>query len=605
MDVNVLSMVKLFGQNIRYLIPDFQRPYVWNQEEQWEPLWDDVRNTAEEFIERSFLRQRPQSHFLGAVVVQQQPFGVGKIGTRLVIDGQQRLTTAQLLLDAVQEVMEKRCLEGISERLKFLVLNGKAFVANPDEAFKVWPTELDRDAFRQAMSNSLPSDKYEDSSIVQAHEFFKLQIEHWLDERPEETETRADALENVLGNLLELVVIDLGIDDEPHIIFETLNARGTPLLQSDLIKNMILHEADKEDYESSNATESSDLWIFNDDWWRSEVGRGRNREPRIDIFLNYWLTMRLQREIRADRTSNEFRNYVSSAQTSGETIIDIAFDIRQVGETYLSLEEKTEGGFETFLYRREVMQVGTLIPVLLWLFSSKISDEQRSRAVLALESYLVRRMVCRMTTKNYNVLFLRLIDLLEKAGPAHAGETVVEHLARQTAYANLWPDDHALRDAFLSLPLYHSLTKARLRLILEAIEERIRVNMSSMTESQAVPRNLTVEHVMPQKWESNYPLPTNEGDVEKAVEIRDNRNRIIHTIGNLTLVTGSLNPKMSNGPWEVKRKELHEHSTLFLNKDLLDQAPNCWDEETIARRADRMLELAAQVWPSAVQMSRV
>ena len=352
-------------------------------------MWDDVRNTAEEFIERSFLRQRPQSHFLGAVVVQQQLFGVGKIGTRLVIDGQQRLTTAQLLLDAVQEVMEKRCLEGISERLKFLVLNGKAFVANPDEAFKVWPTELDRDAFRQAMSNSLPSDKYEDSSIVQAHEFFKLQIEHWLDERPEETETRADALENVLGNLLELVVIDLGIDDEPHIIFETLNARGTPLLQSDLIKNMILHEADKEDYESSNATESSDLWIFNDDWWRSEVGRGRNREPRIDIFLNYWLTMRLQREIRADRTSNEFRNYVSSAQTSGETIIDIAADIRQVGETYLSLEEKTEGGFETFLYRREVMQVGTLIPVLLWLFSSKISDEQRSRAVLALESYLV------------------------------------------------------------------------------------------------------------------------------------------------------------------------------------------------------------------------
>ena len=604
MDVNVLTMVKLFGQNIRYLIPEFQRPYVWNQEDQWEPLWDDVRNTAEEFIEKRNLRPKPPSHFLGAVVVQQQPFGVGRIGTRQVIDGQQRLTTAQLLLDAVQEVMEKRCLEGISERLKFLVLNGKAFVTNPDEAFKVWPTEEDRNAFRQAMSNSLPSDKYKNSSIVQAHEFFKLQVEHWLDERPEETETRADALENVLGDLLELVVIDLDIDDEPHIIFETLNARGTPLLQSDLIKNMILHEADKAGDESVDVSESSDLWIFSDDWWRSEVGRGRNREPRIDIFLNYWLTMRLQREIRADRTSNEFRSYVGGAQTSGKTIIDIAADIRQVGENYVSLEEKTEGGFETFLYRREVMQVGTLTPVLLWLFSSKMSDGQRIRAVRALESYLVRRMVCRMSTKNYNFLFLRLINLLEEAGPANAGETVVKYLAELTTYANLWPDDHALRDAFLSLPLYHSLTRARLRLVLEAIEERMRVNMSNMTESEGVPRNLTIEHVMPQKWEPNYPLPTNEGDVERAVEIRDNRNRIIHTIGNLTLVTGSLNPKMSNSPWEDKSKELHKHSTLFLNKNLLDLALNCWDEDTITRRAKHMSNLAAQVWPSAVQMSQ-
>ena len=604
MDVNVLTMVKLFGQNIRYLIPEFQRPYVWNQEDQWEPLWDDVRNTAEEYIEKSAIRQRPQSHFLGAVVVQQKPFGAGKIGTRLVIDGQQRLTTAQLLLDAVQEVMEKRCFEGISERLKFLVLNGKAFVANPDESFKVWPTELDRDAFRQTMSNSLPSDKYENSSIVQAHEFFKLQVEHWLDERPEETEVRADALEIVLGDLLELVVIDLGIDDEPHIIFETLNARGTPLLQSDLIKNMILHEAKRGDNESSNTDESSDLWIGMDDWWRSEIGRGRNREPRIDIFLNYWLTMRQQREIRADRTSSEFKNYVRRTATSSESIIDIAADIRQVGETYRSLEGKTESGFETFLYRREVMQVGTLTPVLLWLFSTEMSDDQRGRAVVALESYLVRRMVCRMSTKNYSTLFLGLINLLEEAGPEHAGGAVVEYLAKQTAYANLWPDDRALNSAFLSLPLYHSLTKARLRLVLEAIEGRMRSNVSSMTESQAVPRNLTIEHAMPQKWEPNYPLQTNEGDVEKAVEIRDNRNRIIHTIGNLTLVTGSLNPKMSNGPWEFKREELHEHSTLFLNKDLLDQAPNRWDEETIARRADRMLELAAQVWPSAVQMNR-
>ena len=243
MDVSVLTMNKLFGTTIRFLIPTFQRPYVWNKDEQWEPLWDDVRNTAENYMEHDGPDEDLRSHFLGAVVVQQQRKKVGDIDTRLVIDGQQRLTTVQLLLDAVQEVMEKRCHTGISKRMSLLVLNNEAFVNDEDDFFKVRPTLDDCDAFRHAMHNGLPIDEFEDSRIVQAHRFFKLQVEHWLDERPEETDLRAAALENTVTHLLQLVVIDLGINDEPHIIFETLNARGTPLLQSDLIKNMVLYTA--------------------------------------------------------------------------------------------------------------------------------------------------------------------------------------------------------------------------------------------------------------------------------------------------------------------------------------------------------------------------
>ena len=596
MDVSVLTMNTLFQKNIRYLIPEFQRPYVWNQEDQWEPLWDDVRNTAEEFIEGGQPIRKSRPHFLGAVVIQQQHFATGKVESRLVIDGQQRLTTVQLLLDAVQEVMERRCLEDISARMEDLVLNGKAYVARPDDEFKVWPTLYDRDAFRQTMKNDLPSEVYENSLIVKAHEFFKIQIEHWLDERPEATEIRADALESVVVHLLELVVIDLDIEDEPHIIFETLNARGTPLLQSDLIKNMVLHEAKKGNDSSNISNESSSLWNFNDEWWRSEIGRGRNRDPRIDVFLNYWLIMRMQKEVRPDRTSTEFRDYVKKSSTP---IKDIAADIQQVSETYRSLEEKKIKGFKKFLYRREVLQVGTLTPVLLWLFSTEMSDEQMNRAVLALESYLVRRMVCRMSTKNYNSLFLGLVNSLEEA-EKDAGDTVVEFLSKQKAYANIWPDDRALRDAFLTLPLYRSLTRARLRLVLEGIEGKKR---SVMAETQTVPRRLTIEHVMPQKWQDNWPLPTNESDVEKAVELRDNRNKIIHTMGNLTLVNNRLNPKLSNASWPRKRKELGRHSTLFLNKKLVEEAPLVWNEDTIAERAKRLTKLAAQAWPSAEQMT--
>lgn len=596
MDVSVLTMNKLFGANIRFLIPTFQRPYVWNKEEQWEPLWDDVRNTAENYMEHEGPDEDLRSHFLGAVVVQQQRKKVGDIDRRLVIDGQQRLTTVQLLLDAVQEVMEKRCHTGISRRLALLVLNNEAFVKDEDEFFKVWPTLDDCDAFRHAMHNGLPIDEFENSRIVRAHQFFKLQVEHWLDERPEEAGIRAGALESTVTHLLQLVVIDLGINDEPHIIFETLNARGTPLLQSDLIKNMVLHKAGIEESES-NSNKISRLWDFPEDWWRAEIGRGGNRNPRIDVFLNYWLIMKTRSEVRADRTSTVFRNHVEKVKVPIETI---AADISQVSQTYHSLEEGGITGYETFLYRRGVMQVGTLTPVLLWLFSSEMPDEQRKRAVLALESYLVRRMVCRMTTRSYYQLFLGMLSKLEGAGTAHAGDAVVKFLSEQLAYANQWPDDRALENAFLTVPLYHSLTRARLRLVLEGLEEHIR---SDMVESYVVPRGLTIEHIMPQKWEGRWPLPSRERNVEKAMELRDNRNRIIHTIGNLTLVSGRLNPKLSNSSWARKRKELNKHAVLFLNKQLVDEAPSAWNEDTIAERAKRLSSVAAQIWPSAVKMN--
>ena len=262
-------------------------------------------NTAENYMEHEGPDEDLRSHFLGAVVVQQQRKKVGEIATPLVIDGQQRLTTAQLLLDAVQEVMEKRCHTAISRRMSLLVLNNEAFVNDEDDYFKVWPTQSDCDAYRHAMHNGLPIDKFENSRIVQAHQFFKLQVEHWLDERPEETGVRAGALEKTLTYLLQLVVIDLSINDEPHIIFETLNARGTPLLQSDLIKNVVLYKAGIEESES-NSKKTLRLWNFPGDWWRTEIGKGSNRNPRIDLFLNYWLIMKTRSEVRADRTSTVF-----------------------------------------------------------------------------------------------------------------------------------------------------------------------------------------------------------------------------------------------------------------------------------------------------------
>ena len=101
---------------------------------------------------------------------------------------------------------------------------------------------------------------------------------------------------------------------------------------------------------------------------------------------------------------------------------------------------------------------------------------------------------------------------------------------------------------------------------------------------------------MPQGWMKHWPLPTDSQDPVIAARQRE---RMIHTIGNLTLVNNKLNPSLSNGPWEKKRDGLEDHSVLFLNKRVLDDAPQVWDEEAIDERSRRLCEAAIRVWPHA------
>ena len=135
MKVDILNLQQLFGRPGRYEIPPFQRAYVWNRKEQWGPLWEDVQKKAEQYLETS--PDQYTSHFLGSVVLQQQLVPAGQLMTRVVVDGQQRLTTLQLLLDAVQEVFEERGYVHAAKRLEILVLNQEAFLDdNQDHAFK-------------------------------------------------------------------------------------------------------------------------------------------------------------------------------------------------------------------------------------------------------------------------------------------------------------------------------------------------------------------------------------------------------------------------------------------------------------------------------------
>lgn len=590
MDTNLKRPQQLFAQPVRYEIPPFQRRFVWKQEEQWEPLWDDVEQLAQSILEDG----RAKPHFMGAVVFKQIQFPTGTIERRVVVDGQQRLTTLQLLIDAVQEILEKRGHTDPAKRLAALVENTEEFRdGNPDNAFKVWPTVVDRDAFRHAMNNDLSATGYTASRIVQAHEYFCGQTERWLDRFSDNIQMRntaaASALENAVRANLELVVIDLGDADDPHVIFETLNARGTPLLQSDMIKNKILHDADVGvEEEDKVSQEQQRLWPFDeDDWWAEEVGRGFQRRPRVDAYLSHWLTLRNRREMKAYDEFRAFQRYADARKEAGESIQEVAKDLKRIGDIYRDVEEVRRADIAKFLERRNVMNVGVVTPLLLWLLSARLPESTLVNCLKAVESFLVRRVVCGYSARSYGELFVGLLAKLAEAPANEADKILLSFLGEQTSQATLWPSDSELRDRFVTAPLYNWLTRGRLRMVLTGIEEQLRTDKA---ETQEVPQNLQIEHVMPQAWHANWPLPDDE-------DATAHRERAVHTIGNLTLVNNRLNPSLSNAPWNSKREALADHSVLFLNKLLVNRGPLVWDEVAIEERAQWLHRKAIKVWP--------
>lgn len=264
-----------------------------------------------------------------------------------------------------------------------------------------------------------------------------------------------------------------------------------------------------------------------------------------------------------------------------------------MGEIFRDVEDIRLPAIAKFLERRNVMNVGVVTPLLLWLLDADLPPPRLASCLKALESFLVRRVVCGYSARSYGDLFVGLIRNLSESGTTDADQVIVSYLGGQTAQSGLWPGDEELRQRFVTAPLYWHLTRGRLRMVLEGIEEAMRSNKA---ESEEAPRNLQIEHVMPQTWLPHWPLPDNLADDPEAIDARD---RMIHTIGNLTLVNGHLNPTLSNARWDCKRKTLAEHSVLFLNKRLVNKSPDVWDEAAIEARSKWLHKRVVEIWPHA------
>jgi hypothetical protein len=197
-----------------------------------------------------------------------------------------------------------------------------------------------------------------------------------------------------------------------------------------------------------------------------------------------------------------------------------------------------------------------------------------------------------LTTKNYNRFFVGTIQWLRKA----EGDTAAnlrEYLSGRTSDIDRWPDDAEFRNGWLGRDQYKNARQRRLRLIFEGIEQRKR---SLLNEDIEIRSALTIEHIMPQSWRDNWPVLQTEGEIDilGPTDTEIARSMCINKMGNLTLLTHSLNASVSNGPFDVKMPALRAHSSLALNREL--GAYQNWDEEAVVERGIALFDVARSVW---------
>ena len=618
-----MTVFQVFERQQRYIVPLFQRPYVWNQVDQWTPLWEDISTKARDVLLSRYttIRKDLNKHFLGAIVLNQVDILGGlQLWSKVLIDGQQRLTTLQIILIALRDYAITVQHQQAITMCKHLTENAVSVSVN-EEKYKIWPTNADREVFEKVyQAGSMeklgqefplvykPRRRYpeERPRLCECYFYFYKAIKSFLeDDDPDgilpvwTVDQRMDALLEAFRNYLEIVTIDLDKQDNPQVIFETLNYRGTPLTPSDLIRNFVFLRA------GGNGKPLNDLhqkyWLDYDrpasngnaGFWKQTEGKGRHTRQRMDLFVYHYLTSQTATDVSIPRIYQEFKDWWDEQPRDVETELARLQKYSHIFLSFYLQDATTRQG--VFLKRLRMLQNTTVYPLLLFLFGEdhQLSSAEMNSILVDLESYLVRRMVCTLPARAYNVTFLSLLEELRKEGSKGNLQGVLRKaLLQHSSESNRWPNDEEFKASWLSKDAYRLM---RGGMLLEALETYL---ITPKQENVQINAAMTIEHVLPQGWdEINWPLPAiQSGDSRDMLVIK--RNAILQTIGNLTLLTQPLNSSVSNGPFKQKREAIAGQSQLRLNsyfqkpRDMVE-----WNEQDIVDRAKRLFEIACQIWP--------
>lgn len=574
-----LKISKVFssGGDIHYVLPHFQREYTW-EKTHWQTLLTDAFAIHEEMQpdpDNSQTIQEPE-HFLGSLVVINDGTRNGTVTAFKLVDGQQRLTTISLLLCALSRIASASHLALVKKIRKLLI--------NEDESgevyFKILPTTKygDRIAYTSLIQDEpLPATE---SRIPHAFEYLYKELQQKITNGSIDSEK----LFLVLTNCFQVVFIDLNQNESPYKIFESLNAKGKPLSQADLVRNYIAMKLPASGQEE----------VFNKYWSKIEEVLqekrtvGRSRLGELTAFLRHYLTMRLGVLCAEEHVYARFRDRIEKDFVTPSAFVEEIASLRHFAEIYNKLlrpENELLPEIREAMTRLNILEISTAYPFLLAVYdmydkSTLLADDFK-RVLAILENYLVRRYLVGEPTNYLNKLFATLRPQIHQ-------ELFVSSL-REVLATKKYPNDRRVRQAILTRTLYDksSLTRDRTTLILETINRHLSLGSGGYT---VLDKAATIEHILPQTLSSEWK--------EELGERWEHVHRdYIHTLGNLSLVTQEWNSVLSNAPFAIKRPKLAAHALLINSKYFIRDIPR-WNEDAIHERAAFLIEKVFTIWPT-------
>ncbi len=531
----------LSAKKTRFIIPVYQRNYDW-KEKNCQQLFDDIINLTS---------TNRKSHFLGSIVyVTNSDTDSIDLREYVIIDGQQRLTTTTLFLKALHDSTNDEKIKG--EILEDFLINQRLDEKNK---LKLKPIKKDDEVFKKLLKNDFDGID-ENSNIYRNYNFFKNKIEKFSNH------------ESLFRGFQKLFIVHIALnrrDDNPQLIFESINSTGVSLSQADLIRNFLL--MDKE------AVEQEEL--FEKYWFKIEENIG---SEYISSFIRDYLTMQQGKIPNKEDTYEAFKQYVQNHNILTTQLLDKLLEHSKIYRTFLFDSSEIYAGHMKHLRQ---LKVGVVYPFLLSLVSEYKSGNIQPKELLTtfdiIESYVIRRIICSKPTNALNKIFASLFDeikSIEKFSYEKFSSYFVSVLLSKRG-SGIFPDDEDFRADFSSKDAYNLKNIRFILLRLENKDNNEKVDINT----------LSIEHFMPQTLSNSWKVKL--GD--RYQQIHD---RYLHNIGNLSL-SGD-NTQLGNKSFEEKKQILKEKSRLKLNQYFIES--NGWGEEEINRRANFLFTEAQNLW---------
>jgi uncharacterized protein with ParB-like and HNH nuclease domain/predicted transport protein len=558
MDAHDAKITQLIDGQKQFIVPVFQRDYSWGTK-QCLQLWRDIKRVG--------ANEGVKAHFVGSIVYIEAEQTSANVTRWLLIDGQQRLTTITLLLAALRNRLSTEELAADEDLPTADAIEDSYLVNRHVKGERRYKLHLRRADHETLMALVEKKAKPKDSSerISENFTFFQKQLED------------AD-LALIYRGIRKLVAVDVHLtrgQDDPQMIFESLNSTGLDLTQADLIRNFVLMRQDEE----------LQTQLYRDFWEPIERAFGSKYRTEFDKFIRDFLTLKLKpsKQFKSDQIYRHFRDYFQAEQSTTPSVLE---EIRRFGTYYASFHlghEESEELRRALLRLRSLVEVAS--PLILRLYdcyasSKTLSRDDFKKALSLIESYVFRRAVCDMQTRSLYQIFASLAYRITVDRPLASLEAALYRQNKKRRF----PTDVEFREMLETRDIYDMRNR---HYLLDRLENDSKEQIDTAT--------FTIEHILPQNKDLRPEWKEMLGLNYEAIQ-----ETWQHRLGNLTL-TG-YNPEYSDLPFEKKktlvdkqgRQVGFDYSPLRLNKSIREQ--QAWTQREIEERGRMLAKAALSIW---------